>query len=62
MKKDNIYICNVCGLRSDEDEDAVFMKAHKGGEDVHICTACIPSVIHGSGLVIKSNSQIEEEL
>lgn len=62
MKKDNVYICNVCGLISSEDKDAVFIKANKGEEEIHICTSCIPAVIHGSGLSVKSNSEIEAEI
>ena len=91
MKSGDIYICNICSLKSSDDENAVFIKAHKNGEfgfgfchlfgqkstenenavfirahkngeEVDICTACIPSVIHGSGMVVKSNSEIEEEL
>lgn len=62
MKSGNIYICNICSLKSSEDENAVFIKAHKNGEDVDICTSCMPSVIHGSGMVVKSNSEIQSEL
>jgi len=62
MKSGDIYICNICSLKSSDDENAVFIKAHKSGETVHICTSCMPSVIHGSGMVVKSNSEIEEEL
>lgn len=62
MKSGDIYICNICSLKSSDDENAVFIKAHKNGETVHICTSCMPSVIHGSGMVVKSNSEIEEEL
>lgn len=62
MKSGNIYICNICSLKSSEDENAVFIKAHKNGEDVDICTSCMPSVIHGSGMVVKSNAEIQSEL
>ena len=62
MKSGDIYICNICSLKSSDDENAVFIKANKNGETVHICTSCMPSVIHGSGMVVKSNSEIEEEL
>ena len=62
MKSGDIYICNICLLKSSEDDNAVFIKAHKNGEDVHVCTSCMPSVIHGSGIVVKSNSEVESEL
>jgi Na+-transporting NADH:ubiquinone oxidoreductase subunit NqrF len=42
--------------------NAVFVKAVCRGEDVHICTSCIPHVIHGSGDIVKSNSEIESKL
>lgn len=61
MKNENTYICNVCGIQSIEDSNAVFISAHKGGEEIHICTSCMPSVIHGSGMVVKSNDEIKEE-
>ena len=31
-------------------------------EVVDICTSCIPSVIHGSGMVVKSNEEIKAEI
>lgn len=62
MKFGNVYVCNVCGIKSNESEDAVFIKAHKNGDSVHICTDCMPSVIHGSGKVVKSNSELETEI
>lgn len=61
MVKDDIVICNVCGIRSDKESDVVYISAVKNGEKVDICTSCIPNVIHGSGLVVKSNDEIEEE-
>lgn len=62
MEINGVVICNVCGLKSSEDESAVFVKAHKNGESVDICTSCIPSVIHGSGEVVKSNAETKSEL
>ena len=62
MRPENIVVCNVCGQKSTENENAVFVRAHKNGEEVDICTACIPSVIHGSGLVVRSNDEIKEDM
>lgn len=59
MKNDKIVVCNVCGKSSDDDKNAVFIQAIKGGEEVHICTPCIPHVIHGSGEVVKPNKDFE---
>lgn len=61
MEINGIIVCNVCGLKSSEDKDTVFIKAHKNGQSVDICTSCIPSVIHGSGEVVKTNEEIEAE-
>lgn len=57
-----MVVCNVCGLKSTEDTNAVFIRAHKNGEEVDICTSCVPSVIHGSGMVVKSNEEIKAEI
>lgn len=62
MKIGEIYVCNVCGLKSSENENAVFIHAHKNGEEVDVCTSCIPSVIHGSGMVVRSNDEVKEDL
>ena len=62
MKIGEIYVCNVCGLKSDENENAVFIHTHKNGEEVDVCTSCIPSVIHGSGMVVRSNDEVKEDL
>ena len=62
MRTENIVVCNVCGQKSTENENAVFIRAHKNGEEVDICTACIPSVIHGYGLVVRSNDEIKEDM
>lgn len=62
MRDGDIVVCNVCGLKSSDDKNAVFIRAHKNGEEVDICTSCVPSVIHGSGMVVKSNDEIKSEL
>ncbi len=61
MEINGIQICNVCMRTSEESPNAVFMKAMKGGEEIHACTGCIPHIIHGSGDVVKSNAVIEAE-
>lgn len=55
-------ICNVCALRAGEDENAVFIRAHKNLKPIDICTSCIPSVIHGSGIVVKSDDELIKDL
>ncbi|BCX80071.1 hypothetical protein [Campylobacter sp. 19-13652] len=62
MKKNDEVICNVCGISSKDEKDAVFIQAIKGGESVDICTSCMPTVIHGSGSVVRSNESIAAEL
>ncbi|MDY0238457.1 MAG: hypothetical protein RBS42_06360 [Campylobacterales bacterium] len=61
MEINNVFICNVCSRPSDQDPSAVYIQAYKGGEKVHICTSCIPHVIHGSGEVVQPNSKIQKE-
>ncbi|MBT0879581.1 MULTISPECIES: hypothetical protein [unclassified Campylobacter] len=62
MVLNNEIICNVCSLKASEDEHAVFIRAHKNNKPVDICTSCIPSVIHGSGMVVKSDEEIIKDL
>ncbi|MBL0687062.1 MAG: hypothetical protein JJV94_04460 [Sulfurospirillum sp.] len=62
MKTKNIITCNVC-FKTDKDEPkTLFLKATKTGEDVDVCTACIPSIIHGSGDIVKSNKEVMEKV
>ncbi len=62
MVVNNDMICNVCFLKNSEDEHAVFIRGHKNGKPVDICTSCIPSVIHGSGEVVKSDEEVLKEI
>ncbi len=61
MEINNIQVCNVCLRASNESEGAVFIKAVKNGEEIHVCTGCIPHIIHGSGDVVKSNAVVQAE-
>ncbi len=62
MKLDDINVCNVCLKTSKDEPGAVFIKATKNGEDVDICTSCIPHIIHSSGDVVKSNEEVKAEV
>ncbi|WP_024954145.1 hypothetical protein [Sulfurospirillum arcachonense] len=62
MQIDNIQVCNVCFKSSQDEKDAVFIKATKSGEAVEICTNCIPHIIHGSGDVVKSNNEAKTQI
>ena len=62
MREKDLVVCNVCGLKSSDDTNEVFIHAHKNGEEVDICTSCVPSVIHGSCMVVKSNEEIKAEI
>lgn len=62
MKIDDKVICNVCQKPSDIDANAVFLHATKNGEEVHICTSCIPHIIHGNGEAVKSNEEVKKSL
>ena len=59
MLIDEKHVCNVCLTEANTTDKVVFLQAHCRGEEVHICTACIPSVIHGSGEVVKSNEEVK---
>lgn len=61
MEINGIQVCNVCMRSSNESAGAVFIKAVKNGEEIHVCTGCIPHIIHGSGDVVKSNNAVEAE-
>lgn len=61
MEINGVQICNVCMRSSDESQGAVFIQAVKNGESIHVCTSCIPHIIHGSGDVVKSNTTVEAE-
>ena len=58
MLIDSKQVCNVCLTVANNVDKVVFITAHCRGEEVHICTGCIPSVIHGSGEVVKSNEEV----
>ncbi len=60
MEIDGKLYCNVCMIDSDIKSKIVFVKAICDREDVHICTSCIPQVIHGSGEIVRKNSEIKE--
>jgi len=62
MEINNMQVCNVCLRSSEESQGAIFIKAMKNGEEIHVCTSCIPHIIHGSGDVAKSNAQVAAEL
>lgn len=62
MRKNDEVVCNVCGLSSKDEPNAVFIQAVKGGESVDVCTSCMPTIIHGSGSVVRSNEELAVEL
>ncbi len=61
MEINNIHVCNVCMRSSEESVGTVFIKAMQNGEEIHVCTGCIPHIIHGSGDVVKSNAVVQAE-
>lgn len=61
MEINGVQICNVCMRTSQESEGAVFVSATKNNEAIHVCTGCIPHIIHGSGDVVKSNAVVQAE-
>ncbi len=61
MEINGVQICNVCMKTSTEAKNSVFITAVRNGENIHVCTGCIPHIIHGSGDVVKSNETIRAE-
>jgi hypothetical protein len=49
-------------IESNDQVKTVYIKAICQGEDVHICTSCIPQVIHGSGEVVNSNDEVKAKI
>jgi hypothetical protein len=58
MEINNKQYCNVCLKESNDREKTVYIHAKCLGEEVLICTSCIPQVIHGSGEVVKTNEEV----
>jgi len=61
MEINNIQVCNVCLKSSIDEPNAVFVKAMVRSEEVHVCTSCIPTIIHGSGDAVISNEAVKAE-
>jgi hypothetical protein len=62
MEQNNTEYCNVCLTSSKDDPKRVYVKAICGGEEVHICTSCMPQVIHGSGDIVNSNEEVKAKV
>ncbi len=62
MEKNGVQICNVCLASSEDGAKRVYVKAVCGGEEVHVCTACLPTVIHQSADAVKSNEEVKKAL
>ncbi len=62
MEKNSIQVCNVCLKSSNDGQKRVYVKAMCGGQEVHICTACLPTVIHESASAVKTNEEVEKTL
>ncbi|ABK81793.1 hypothetical protein Q4Y15_001487 [Campylobacter fetus] len=62
MKYKSKVYCNICLANDSEEPNKVFIQATHKGEIVDICTSCMPTIIHGSGIAIKSNDEILEEI
>jgi len=55
-------VCHVCLSQSSENDNKVYLKSICRGEEVYVCTGCIPQVIHGSGEVVKTKEQVKKIL
>ena len=61
MELNSKVYCNVCGA-SNDDKTKVFVSAVFGDENIHICTSCIPSVIHGGSEVVNTNEELKSKV
>ena len=61
MELNGKVYCNVCGANND-DKSKVFVSATFGDNAVHICTSCIPSVIHGGSEVVNTNDELKTKV
>jgi len=59
MEKNSVQVCNVCLTPSNNGERRVYVKAVCGGDEIHICTSCLPTVIHENADAVKTNAQVE---
>ena len=62
MEKNNVQVCNVCLKPSNDGQKRVYVKAICGDEEVYVCTACLPTVIHESANAVKTNKEVEKAL
>ena len=62
MEKNNVQVCNVCLKPSNDGQKRVYVKAICGDEEVYVCTACLPTVIHESANAVKTNEEVEKAL
>ncbi len=62
MEKNGVQVCNVCLKASNDGQKRVYVKAICDDEEVFVCTACLPTVIHESANAVKSNAEVEKVL
>ncbi|MBE0491260.1 MAG: hypothetical protein IBX44_03295 [Sulfurospirillum sp.] len=62
MQIENKTICNICLKPSDAEANTVYIKAICNDEEIHVCTGCIPHIIHGSGDIVKSNETVKAQI
>lgn len=62
MENNGVQVCNVCLKPSDDGQKRVYVKAICGGEEVFICTSCLPTVIHESANAVKTNEEVKKAL
>lgn len=62
MLLNSIYYCNICKKSTKEHPKTIFVQAVLNIEDIHVCTACIPKLVHGNGDGVMSNEELKEKL
>ncbi|MFV0481539.1 MAG: hypothetical protein ACK5LP_06110 [Campylobacteraceae bacterium] len=62
MFLNEIYYCNICGKSTDKAPNTIFIKGVYENEEIHVCTSCIPAMVHGDGKGVVSNNELKKEL
>ncbi len=56
----NVYYCNICQKSTKDAPKTIFVQGVLDGETIHVCTNCIPTLVHGGGKGVLSNEELEE--
>jgi len=60
MLVENLYFCNICQKSTKDAPKTIFVQGILEGEIIHICTSCIPTLVHGGGKGVLNNKELKE--